>query len=175
MYFMKTALMMCGGALALMGQTALAGPVSPLEVKIELRVLDFISEPADRSLVAVLYDRDRTASAEEAAEILKALQDSVGLARYKIAPRLVEIRSLAGLKGVKAAILTTGLDDAMVLTYGVANQTLVLSSGTACAKGHLCMVGVTTVPEVEIGVNMLAIEKAHIRFADGFELMVKEY
>ncbi|HMA51628.1 MAG TPA: hypothetical protein VKP60_17840 [Magnetospirillaceae bacterium] len=172
---MKIALMMCGGALALMGQAARAAPVSPLEVKIELRVLDFISEPVDRSVVAVLYDRDRAASAEEAAAILKALQDSVGLARYKIAPRVVEIHSLAGLKGVKAAILTAGLDDAAVLKYGVANQTLVLSSGTACAKDHRCMVGVTTVPEVEIGVNLPAIEAAHIRFADGFELMVKEY
>ena len=175
MYFMKIALMICGGALALTGQAALAGQVSPLEVKIELRVLDFISEPADRSLVAVLYDRDRTASAEEAASILKALQDSLGLARYKIAPRLVEIRSLAALKEVKAAILTAGLDDATVLKYGIANQTLVLSSGIACAKERRCMVGVTTMPEVEIGVNMAAIEEARIRFADGFELMVKEY
>jgi hypothetical protein len=175
MYFMKIALMMCGGALALMGSMALAGPVSPLEVKIELRVLDFISEPADRSVVAVLYDRDRAASAEEASAILKALQESVGLARYKIAPRLVEVRSLAGLKEIKAAILTTGLDEAMVLQYGIANQTLVLSSGTACAREHRCMAGVTTVPDVEIGVNMPAIEAAHIRFTDGFELMVKEY
>ena len=175
MYFMKTALMMCGGALALMGVVAQAGPVVPLEVKIELRVLDFISEPADRSVVAVLYDRDRAASAEEAASILKALQESLGLARYKIAPRMVEIHSLAALKGVKAVLLTAGLDDATVLKYGVSNQTLVLSSGTACARDHRCMVGVTTVPEVEIGVDMQAIEDAHIRFADGFELMVKEY
>ena len=175
MYFMKIALMMCGGALALTGPVALAAAVSPLEVKIELRVLDFISEPADRSAVAVLYDRDRAGSAEEGAGILKALQDSEGLARYKIAPRLVEIRSLAALKEVKAAILTAGLDDAMVLKYGIVNQTLILSSGTACAREHRCMVGVTTVPEVEIGVNMPAIEEAHIRFTDGFELMVKEY
>jgi len=175
MHFMKIALILCGGALALAGRPALAGPVSPLEVKIELRVLDFISEPADRATVAVVYDRDRAASADEASAILKALQESEGLARYKIAPRLVEIRSLAGLKGIKAAILTAGLDDATVLKYGVANQTLVLSSGTACAKDHRCMVGVTTVPDVEIGVNMPAIEEAHIRFADGFELMVKEY
>jgi hypothetical protein len=175
MYFMKIVLMLCGGALGLLGQAALAGAVSPLEVKIELRVLDFISEPADRSVVAVLYDRDRTASADEAAAILKALQESAGLARYQITPRLVEISTLAGLKGVKAAILTAGLDTAMVVKYGIANRTLVLSSGITCAKERRCMVGVTALPEVEIGVNMLAIEEAHIRFADGFELMVKEY
>jgi len=93
MYFMKIALMIGGGAFALAGLAAQAAPVSPLEVKIELRVLDFISEPADRSAVAVLYDRDHPASAEEAAGILRALQDSAGLARVKIAPRLVEIRS----------------------------------------------------------------------------------
>jgi hypothetical protein len=175
MYFMKIALILCGGALALAGRPVLAGPVSPLEVKIELRVLDFISQPADRAIVAVIYDRDRTGSADEAAAILKALQDSVGLARYKIAPRLVEIGDLPGLTGVKAAILTAGLDDTTVLKYGIVNQTLVLSSGTRCAQDHRCIVGVTTAPEVEIGVNMPAIEQAHIRFTDGFELMVKEY
>lgn len=175
MYFMKIALIMCGGALALAGRAAEAAPVSPLEVKIELRVLDFISDPRDRSMVAVLYDRERAGSAEEAASILKALQDSAGLARYTIAPKLVDIRSLAGLTSVKAAILTGGLDEAAVLKYGVANRTLVLSAGTACVKEHRCMVGVTAMPDIEIGVNMRAIEDAHIRFSDGFELMVKEY
>jgi hypothetical protein len=177
MYFMKIALILCGGAgVAMVSASAVqAAPVSPLEVKIELRVLDFISDPSDRSVVAVLYDRDRAGSAEEAAAVLKALQDSAGLARYVIAPRLVDIRSLSALTGVKAAIMTSGLDEATVLRYGVANRTLVLSAGTACAKQHRCMVGVTTAPDIEIGVNMPAIEDAHIRFSDGFELMVKEY
>jgi hypothetical protein len=175
MYFMKIALIICGGAFALAGLAAQAASVSPLEVKIELRVLDFISEPHDRSVVAVLYDQTHAGAADEAAAILKALQDSIGLARYRITPRLVEIRSLAALKGVKAAILTTGLDEEAVQKYGVANQVLILSAGLACVKEHRCMVGVTTVPDIEIGVNMAAIEDGHIRFADGFELMVKEY
>ncbi len=174
MYFMKIALII-GGAYALAGLAVQAAPVSPLEVKIELRVLDFISEPADRSAVAVLYDRDRAGSAGEAAGILRALQDSAELARNRIAPRLVEIRSLAGLKELKAVILTAGLDEAAVLKYGIANQTLVLSSGIACVRDHRCMVGVTAVPDVEIGVNMPAIREGKIRFADGFGLMVKEY
>jgi hypothetical protein len=175
MYFMKIALILYGGALALAGSGAQAGSASPLEVKIELRVLDFIAEPADRSMVAVLYDRDRAGSVQEATAILNSLQDLAGLARSKIAPQLVEIRSLAGLKGVKAAILTDGLDQAAVLKYGIANQTLVVAAGTACVKEHRCMVGVATVPEIEIGVNRAAIDQGHIRFANGFELMVKEY
>jgi hypothetical protein len=175
MYFMKMALVVCSGALALAESGAQAGPVSPLEVKIELRVMDFVAEPAGRSVVAVLYDRDRGGSAQEATAILNSLQELAGLARSKIAPRLVEIRSLAALKGVKAAILTDGLDEGAVLKYGIANQTLVMSAGTACVKEHRCMVGVATTPDIEIGVNEPAIEQGHIRFADGFELMVKEY
>ena len=175
MYFRKIALMACGGALALTGLFAEAAPVSPLEVKIELRVLDFIAEPAGRNVVAVLYDRDRSGSAEEAAAILRSLQDAADPAHAKIMPRLVEIRALAGQKGLKAVILTAGLDGAAVLKYGVANQTLVLSAGTNCVKERRCMVGVTTVPDVEIGVNSSAIKEGQIRFADGFQLMVKEY
>ena len=174
MYFRKIALMACGGALALTGLFAEAA-VSPLEVKIELRVLDFIAEPADRSVVAVLYDRDRSGSAEEAEAILRSLQDSADPARAKIVPRLVESHALAGQKDLKAVILTAGLDGAMVLKYGVAHHTLVLSAGTNCVKERRCMVGVTTVPDVEIGVNSSAIKEGQIRFADGFQLMVKEY
>ena len=175
MYFKKMALMAGGGAVALAGLFVQAAPVSPLEVKIELRVLDFVAEPADRTAVAVLYDRDRGGSYEEAASILRSLQDAVDAARSRIAPRLVEIRALAAEKEYKAVILTAGLDGAAVLKYGIANQTLVLSAGTACARERQCMVGVASAPEVEIGVNSAAVREGHIRFADGFQLMVKEY
>lgn len=175
MYFRKIALIACGGAVALTGLFVQAAPVSPLEVKIELRVLDFVAEPADRTAVAVLYDRDRAGSAEEAAAILKSLRDSEDPARDKIVPRLVDIRGLTTQKDLKAVILTAGLDGMAVLKYGIANRTLVLAAGTACVKERRCMVGVAAVPEVEIGVNSLAVSEGHIRFADGFELMVKEY
>jgi len=175
MYFTKIALMACGGALALAWIFVQAAPASPLEVKIELRVLDFIAEPADRTAVAVLYDRERGGSAGEAAAILRSLQDSADPAHAKISPRVVEIRALSAQKGLKAVILTAGLDGAAVTRYGIANQTLVLSAGTACVKERRCMVGVTTVPDVEIGVNSSAIREGQIRFADGFQLMVKEY
>ena len=69
MHFMKIALMACGGVLALAGLTAQAGPTSVLEVKIELRVMDFIAKPADRSAVAVVYDRDLRGTAEEAGAV----------------------------------------------------------------------------------------------------------
>ena len=175
MYFRKIALIACGGALALAGLFVQAAPVSPLEVKIELRVLDFIAEPTGRTAVAVLYDRDRNGSAEEAAAIMRSLQDTADPAHARIAPRLVEIRALAGQKDFKAAILTAGLDGMSVLKYGIANQTLVMGAGTACAKERRCMVGVTAAPDVEIGVNSSAVKEGRIRFTDGFELMVKEY
>jgi hypothetical protein len=172
---MKIALLTCCCALAPAGLSAAVTPVSALEVKIELRVLDFVAEPADRSVVAVLYDREQAGSTGEAAAILDALRQVAGLARSEIAPRLVEIRSLGRMRELKAVILTAGLDDEAVLKYGIAHQTLVLSAGTGCVRDHRCMVGVTAVPDVEIGVNSPAIRDGHIRFADGFQLMVKEY
>ena len=175
MHFMKIAPMVCGGALALTGLLAQASPTSPLEVKIELRVMDFIASPADRSLVAVLYDRDARGSADEAAAILQALEESRELARSKFTPRLVELHVLASVKGLKAVILPASLADDSVMQYGIANQTLVLSSGSACLRNHHCMVGVSTMPEVEIGVDSPAISAGRIQFADGFQLMVKEY
>jgi len=175
MRHMKTALLICCGALALAGVVAQAAAASLLEVKIELRVLDFMTDPANRETVAVLYDRDKSGSAEEAASILQAFEETRELARSKIAPRLVEMHALASAKGLKAVILPAGMADESVLQYGIANQTLVMSSGSACVRNHRCMVGVSTLPEVEIGVDSPAIHAGRIQFADGFQLMVKEY
>jgi len=175
MYFWKSALPILGFYLALWGLAAQAGPTTVLEVKIELRVLDFISDPADRSAVAVLYDHDDQQSEEDAAAILKSLQDASALARTKIAPRLVERRSLATAGDLKAVILPAGLLYDGIMQYGIANRTLVMSSGTGCVREHRCMVGVTAQPEVEIGVDAAAVRAGHIQFADGFQLMVKEY
>lgn len=175
MRHMKTALLICCSAFALAGLHAEAAPISVLEVKIELRVLDFMTDPANREAVAVVYDRDARGSAEEASAILRALEDSLELVRNKIAPRLVEVHALSSVKGLKAVILPAGLSDKSVMQYGIANQTLIMSSGSACVRNHRCMVGVSTAPDVEIGVDLPAIHAGRIQFADGFQLMVKEY
>lgn len=175
MHFNKIALMICCSALALAGLHAKAASTSVLEVKIELRVLDFMTSPSDRSAVGVVFDRDAHGSAEEAGAILQALEESQELARNKISPRLVELHALSSAKGLKALILPVGLSDESVMKYGIANQTLVMSSGSACVRTHRCMVGVSSIPDVEIGVDSPAIRAGRIQFADGFQLMVKEY
>jgi hypothetical protein len=174
MHFTKIASMIFAGALTVAGP-AIAAPTSVLEVKIELRVLDFIASPNGRTVVAVVYDRDARGSAEEAAAILEALEEWQGTGHNKILPRLIELHALPSAKALKAIILPASLADASAMHYGVANQTLVLSSGSACLRDHLCMVGVSTQPEVEIGVDSPSIQAARIRFADGLQLMVKEY
>jgi hypothetical protein len=175
MHHLRTALLICWSALALTGLPAEASPVSVLEVKIQLRVLDFMTDPSNRTAVAVLYDRDVRGSAEEAAAILQALEESQELARNKIAPRLMEAHALPSARNLKAVILPPGMADESVMQYGIANQTLVMSSGNACVRNHRCMVGVSTSPDVEIGVDSPAIHAGRIQFADGFQLMVKEY
>jgi len=175
MRHLKIALLICCGALALAGLPAKAAPTSLLEVKIELRVLDFMTDPANRETVAVVYDRDKSGSAEEAASILHAFEETRELARNKIAPRLIEVHVLSSAKGLKAIVLPAGMVDESVMQYGIANQTLVMSSGSACVRNHHCMVGVSTMPDVEIGVDSPAIHAGRIQFADGFQLMVKEY
>jgi hypothetical protein len=174
MHFTKIVSMIFAGALTMAGPAG-AAPTSVLEVKIELRVLDFIASPNGRTVVAVLYDRDMRGSAEEAAAILQALEEWQGTGRSKILPRLVELHALSSAKALKAIILPASLSDLSAMQYGLANQTLVLSSGSACLRDHHCMVGVSTQPEVEIGVDSPSIEDARIQFADGFQLMVKEY
>jgi hypothetical protein len=148
-----------------------------LDVKIEIRVLDFIAEPIGRSDVAVLYDRDVAGSMADALQIVKAFDDSLGLARSKLLPKLVELHALPQEAGLKAVVVGRNIADPHddILRYGIANRTLVMSAGLDCVRNRHCMVGVAASPEPEIGVMSDIIRRSGIRFADGLQLMVKEY
>ena len=174
MYGIKKALFLAGVLLAFAASPARA--VMTLEVKISLQVVDFISAPAERTAVAVVYDKSLgNGSMEEAVGLLQALQDAAIQSHSKISPKLMEVHALPAAPGLKAIILPPGMESASLLDYGIANQTLILSMGVACVREHRCMVGVRAQPEIEIGLNSPALHDAHIRFADGFQLMVKEY
>ena len=156
---------------------AAAQPAPALEAKIEIRVLDFVAEPADRATVGVLYDRDNAASLKEANAILQAFVEAAGMARKSFTPKLVERHTLDRETGLKGLVLTPSLPASLddVSRYGIKNHAVILSSGLDCVRRHQCTVGVVTAPEVEIGVSPDIIRKSGIRFADGFQVMAKEY
>jgi len=154
-----------------------AQPGSLLEAKLEIRVLDFVVEPDRRAEVAVLYDRDNAESLKDANQILNAFREAAGTARSKFLPKLVERHLLPQEIGLKAVVLPRGIADADddILSYGVDNRTLILAGGTECVKHRQCGIGVATTPEIQIGVCGDLIRRSNIRFADGFQLMVKEF
>src|ERR1700761_1347084 len=111
MHFMKIAWMIFAAALNVAGPASAAAPTSALEIKIELRVMDFIASPTGRTVVAVVYDRDMRGSQDEAAAILQSLEEWQGTGRSKILPRLVELHALSSAKALKAIILPASLTD----------------------------------------------------------------
>jgi hypothetical protein len=159
------------------GGRALADPTHYLDVKIEIRVLDFLVEPRGRATVAIVYDRDSPESQRQAAATLRAFEDSAALARSKMSLTLMERRALPGTEGLKALVsgpAMAGWEDDLI-AYGIANHTLVLAADSDCARRRKCTVGVATLPEVEIEVSEDVVRASGIRFADGFQLMVKSY
>lgn len=173
MWGMKKAMILAGAFLALAASPA--GAVMTLEVKISLQVLDFMSAPAGRTAVAVLYDKSRPESMQEAVSMMQALQDAATRAHSAVTPKLVELNMLPPTPSLKAILLPPGLEEASLMEYGIATHTLIASTGLSCVREHRCMVGVRAQPEIEIGVDSSALREAHIEFADGFQLMVKEY
>jgi len=161
--------------LALLAFPAFAQPM--LEAKLEIRVLDFMIEPASRGEVAVLFDRDNADSLKEANEMLRAFQQSAGLAHSRFAPKLVERHALDQEHDLKAVVLSRFIaeSDDDILLYGVSHRTLVLAGGVECVQRKQCAVGVATTPEIQIAVRGDMIRQSGIRFADGFTLMVKEF
>jgi hypothetical protein len=154
-----------------------AEAISALDVKIEIKVLDFLRDPHHRGKVAVLFDRDNGESRRQAEFTLHGLIEFSALSRSGLAPALVERRELAAARDYAAVLLgpaeLQSEDDAM--RYGLAHHALVLSIGRDCVRRGKCTVGVTSQPEVEIALSPEMLRQSGIRFADGFQLMVKEY
>lgn len=164
-------------AVALCGGLALAQPAPVLQAKIGIRILDFLVDPGDRANVAVLYDRDNADSLRDADAMLHAFQDSAALAHSRFQPRLVERHALRQEKDFKAVVVGRFIADPddEIVGYGIANHTLVLSTGLDCVRRRQCGVGVAAEPEVEIAVCPDLIRKSGISFADGFQLMAREF
>lgn len=172
---LTTTLRACCAALAL---TIAALPASADTTAKDLQVfgktLGFV-EPGLSGTVstAIVYDAGSKAEADAIAAAMGAGFQAGGVT---LKPVLVDVSSLSSLGSHKVAILTGGLGSkhAAIFAAASAAKVITVSTDESCVRGGNCVMGVKSVPSVQILVNKAAAQKSSISFKQAFRMMVTE-
>jgi hypothetical protein len=151
---------------------------SEKDVKIAVRVLDFVNAPAvGRSVVGVVFDARNRDSIEDARSILQWLGGASGQSISDMTPVLIDIRKLDSFRDLGALVVAAGLEESYdrIRDYGSSTHTLTISTDLACVRAAKCVVAVSSVPRVEVMISARAASDSGVHFSDAFRMMVTEY
>jgi len=148
------------------------------DVQVGIRTVEFLRvPPRGRIDVAVVYDRRRKDSDEDARAILTWLLANPRIKQAEMAPVLVDIQELAGDRHFPLAIVANGLSGDMfarILDYSRTHGTMTISSDLSCVHAGKCTMGISSSPRVEVILNRQVATACGIEFLDAFRMMVKE-
>ena len=153
-----------------------AGATSLEDVRIGLRVLDYVISPADdRKAIGVIFDPRIKESVDDTLAIVDWVSSSAGHGGWTVSP--VEMQKLSDAKGLKAVIIANGMASHYdrVAAYGRETGTVVISSDLVCVRSAKCTVGIATAPRVEVVVSFEEAHSSGIQFSEAFRMMVTEY
>jgi hypothetical protein len=160
---------------------ALPGTVaatSMKDVRIGIRVLDFVTSPATgRAAIGIVYDARSKESTDDAQAILDWLSPAEGASRPALSPMMVEVQKLDDVQALKAVIVASGMEGHydQIVAYGRRTGTLIMSSDLGCVRAAKCTIGVASTPRVEVIVSFQEAQSSGIQFSEAFRMMVTEY
>lgn len=167
------------GAFAMAAAAVLSGPgmahADPVkDLQVAGRALTFLENgPSGRAVLGVVFDPAKPASVAEKNAIMAALGGGYSAGALTLVGKPVEADAVAGASGVNAFFVTSGVNYGAV--GGAAkSRKIVTVGGPACAASGACVMGVTTVPKVEIIVNRSAASAVGATFKAAFRMMIKE-
>ena len=148
------------------------------DVQVGIRTVEFLrAPPLGRTDVAIVYDRRRKASEDDARAILVWLLDNSQGSKVEIAPILVEIGELATLRRFPVAMIANGVPADQfprILDYSRLNGTVTISSDLSCVHAGQCTLGISSSPRVEVILIRQVATSCGIDFLEAFRMMVKE-
>jgi len=154
-----------------------ANATTATDLAIGIRTIRFLRVPPQEKIeVAVVYDGENKASADDARGILSWLDANKTLIGIELMGKLVEIRSLGKLPPYAVAIIAANTSTQFfdsIHDFARHNGTLTLSADLSCVHAGKCTIGVTSTPSVEIIVSYQAMRDTGIQFRQGFLMMVK--
>lgn len=147
------------------------------ELKVGIRVVDFMaSPPRGKTPLALIYDSQIKASAEDAQSILNWLNGDIGAGKVDLVPVLVDIRQLDENPNFRIGFIAAGMEThyGRIFDYARQNRTLTISADLSCVRAMKCTVGVAGAPRVEVIISQQAALSCGIEFTEAFRMMVTE-
>jgi hypothetical protein len=165
----------------LIGCVGVVGPAQATslnELKIAVRVFDFLSEPPHGKMpLAVIYDGQSKASQEDAMALERWINSGVTSLRAQLVPTVIDAAHLDQGSPLHLAIIAdgSGARYAALSDYARRNHMVTVSADPTCLAQGACSVGVATSPRIEVVVNRSVAEACGIEFSEAFRMMVREY
>ncbi|NWH07061.1 MAG: hypothetical protein HXY22_00150 [Alphaproteobacteria bacterium] len=125
---------------------------------------------------AIVYDGTNAASKAEADAIAAAMGSGLTAGGVTLTPVLVDVSAISSIGSHKVAILTGGLSGQHAAIFAAASAAgvLTVSADDSCVRSGNCVMGVKSVPSVQILVNQAAAGKSSIGFKQAFRMMITE-
>jgi hypothetical protein len=148
------------------------------DIKIGVHVFDFVISPLNnRASIGVIYDPRNKDSTEDAQAIFDSLMATVARNNSGLRPVMVDVKELDEMGGLRAAVISEHMKPFYdkFATYARRTSTLTLSADLDCVRSNKCIIGIASVPRVEIVVSSQLAQASAIQFSEAFRMMVTEY
>jgi len=122
-------------------------------------------------VIGIVFDPAKPGSVAEKNAIMAAVGGGYTVGGVTIVGRPMEAGATGG---VKFLFVTRGVSFAAVGPDARANRIMTLGSDLACVQSGVCVVGISTEPNVQIVVNRKAAGAVGASFKAAFRMMIQE-
>ncbi|HEY4040876.1 MAG TPA: hypothetical protein VGM32_03425 [Rhodopila sp.] len=141
------------------------------------RMLGFVGDGVSGVVVVGIVVSSTDPASQRDAEVIRGVIGAdLPAGRVHLRARMVPAEQLAGVSGVAALYVTSGLAASMDEIAGTAQRLHVptISADLACVQSRGCVVGFSTEPTVQIVIDTAAAERTGVHFMQAFRMLVRE-
>jgi hypothetical protein len=162
-------------ALALVGAPISAHADAAKDLQIAGRALTFLENgPTGKATLGVVFDPSKPASVAEKNAVMAALGGGMSAGALTLVGKAVEAGDVAGVSGVAALYITTGVSTGPVGAAAKAKKLITIGSDMSCVTSGACVMSASADPKVEIVVSRSAAAAVGAVFKAAFRMMIRE-
>jgi len=162
-------------ALALAAAPLAAHADAAKDLQVAGRALTFLENgPSGKATLGVVFDPSKPASVAEKNAVMAAIGGGMSAGALTITGKPVEADDVAGVSGVAALYITTGVNAGPVGAAAKGKKIITIGSDISCVTSGACVMSVSAEPKVEIVVSRSAAAAVGAVFKAAFRMMIRE-
>jgi len=162
-------------ALALAAAPLAAHADAAKDLQVAGRALTFLENgPSGKATLGVVFDPSKPASVAEKNAVMAAIGSGMSAGALTITGKPVEADDVAGVSGVAALYITTGVNAGPVGAAAKGKKIITIGSDISCVTSGACVMSVSAEPKVEIVVSRSAAAAVGAVFKAAFRMMIRE-